>query len=409
MKVLKVKYNYIVYLWFFLWSFNLFGYGTRYVFFGGFLLIIFFLFHGIKKPDKNVIALSIIILLFGITYSATINYFDTYSFFRGYREFLLPVILYWVGYIHIYNQETLAEAETVTTNSFIVLSISFTLYGLVNLYFHLKKYHQVLLIDRKIYDIWLDDLIAATAQGSKFTLIVSFLIILLLCFREFKLITKIILITSIILAFTASIIMANRSIFIVSLISFIVTSIFYIYYNKKSIKKITLFIASLVTLISLIIVLFLNNMFNMKNFYENSAFKRRMEIAGDDWLSENSRLRAWQLMVENLYYAPFGGSKIDIGLTYAHNLWLDIAYKAGIIPLFFIIILTLVTLKYIINISSSDDFSQLTKLLIISISSSLFLSLFIEPVLEGHYALFMVFILLIGMMQGLQSYSKNLY
>ncbi len=47
---------------------------------------------------------------------------------------------------------------------------------------------------------------------------------------------------------------------------------------------------------------------------------------------ESDRYEAWIAILQNLWATAFGGRTIDIGLLYAHNLWLDVVYDAGIAP-----------------------------------------------------------------------------
>ncbi len=54
---------------------------------------------------------------------------------------------------------------------------------------------------------------------------------------------------------------------------------------------------------------------------------------------ETPRYESWLQMVRHLFDYPLGGRRIDLlGLNYVHNLWLDVAYNAGIFPFAFLLL-----------------------------------------------------------------------
>ena len=101
-----------------------------------------------------------------------------------------------------------------------------------------------------------------------------------------------------------------------------------------------------------------------------------------------------------------GGYKTDIGLNYAHNLWLDIGYAAGLIPFILFVLITLVFMMDMRKIIKSRlDLD--TKVLIYTVSISLVLNFMVEPIIEGYFNLFLTFFILLGIITAYRTQMRN--
>ena len=93
-------------------------------------------------------------------------------------------------------------------------------------------------------------------------------------------------------------------------------------------------------------------------------------------------------VIEALKEKPMGGLT---NMRYAHNLWLDCARVAGIIPM---VILLVITYKFILSVfrifrDSKLDFNY--RYIVLTLSMSLIVYFNVEPILEGSSLLFAYF------------------
>ncbi|KWX87462.1 hypothetical protein AMQ83_12970 [Paenibacillus riograndensis] len=98
---------------------------------------------------------------------------------------------------------------------------------------------------------------------------------------------------------------------------------------------------------------------------------------------------------------------MDIGLNYAHNLWLDVLYSTGIIPFFLLAIFTMLCIKNVVYISKRRNVNKLFIFVIISVYAGYLLNFMVEPILEGVPYMFLSFCLLNGMIKKYFDLNKN--
>lgn len=401
--------NIILYVWLFLWAVNFMGMLTDIAMIGGVILILLYLVQN-RKISYSFFTIFYTILTFGVFYSVILNMYHDYDFIRGYREFFFPVILYTVGFLLINRNESLLNNLNCYKKIILIISFGLFIYATLNLIFHLNFYGDVDFKNRLIYDIWSGDYANATSQGSKLTLITTMIVPILLVRKFFKNSTKLILISAVIASLVSTLIMANRSLFVIVGLSFIASLILYLKNNVNNQVKIIRNIILFLIVIAIVSCSIYLDMFGVRSYYEESNLSIRLDHVNED-LSENSRIVAWVKTISGLSKYPMGGSYTSIEISSPHNLWLDVAYTTGIIPFALLIIITVFYLYYLFIIINNYRVPDDMKIFIFSSSIALLLNLSIEPIFAGHYFMYMVFILQLGMMHGLvekiRSLSKN--
>jgi hypothetical protein len=166
-------------------------------------------------------------------------------------------------------------------------------------------------------------------------------------------------------------------------------------------KKVGYFSRSLYYLIPL---LTLGLIVGFYDWFANSELYVRFFLAtdqGDDLLSDRSAIwqDAWKVINE-------GNGVYELeGVTYAHNLWLDILLKSGILSV--ILNLTFV-INYLILVYKILIFktNQFFRTLIICITVGFFGTFMVEPIMDGYASLFYLFCLFYGIFK--QWASTNL-
>ena len=114
------------------------------------------------------------------------------------------------------------------------------------------------------------------------------------------------------------------------------------------------------------------------------------EIHSIDATQLGGRSTIWIDALAKLATHPLGWNRVH----YAHNMWLDIARVGGWGALFLFIIVTYNWLKHVINVAlkSCTPFA----LIILSINIAMFLSAFVEPIIDASVLYFSLLMLIIG-------------
>ena len=111
------------------------------------------------------------------------------------------------------------------------------------------------------------------------------------------------------------------------------------------------------------------------------AYINRSDTVGNS-LEGNSRFDRWSFALQHVFIDPFGwASNSSYQTVYAHNLWLDVARYAGILPFAFLIIATVKAMKQVVCIFKKNN-SELAALFI-GLNICLFLTCMVEPIMEG--------------------------
>lgn len=213
-----------------------------------------------------------------------------------------------------------------------------------------------------------------------------------------KLIKYIFLLLSILSLITV-IHLINRTGIVILVLCFVTVALYR--YNGNIFRLLAL--CSIIVIISLILV-----QFQVINQDISDAYIIRDDGVGSI-NTAGGRLEKWIIGLNNIFKHPFGWEFSSIKYGYAHNLWIDIARIAGIIPF---------TLFLIVSIFAFNTLRKLLKYrekkitpLILGLNICFFLSSFVEPVIEAMPLYFYLYIMLWGIQQQMiikfKSYGYN--
>ncbi len=147
------------------------------------------------------------------------------------------------------------------------------------------------------------------------------------------------------------------------------------------------------------------NVGGISDFMKSSIWGR------DGGIFHNVRFEAQISVMKQLFKYPFGGRQMDLaGLNYAHNVWLDMANTAGLIPFILVAIYTVVTAYGLIKLIRSHTVGQEIKYLIASAYISLFLYYMVEPAFDANLMYWSFWMLICGLVKGnIQNVSPMKY
>ncbi len=382
-----IKKNFFLLSILFLVFINPFFYGYR-------VAMLFFIFIFFKtnfffsNVDKNVLYLFLFACSYEMLASLRVDSLDK-GFMSILPNILAPSVLYLIGK---YISEN-CKGNQVRIFLLFYLSVVFSIIPLISILLQIQE-NGFIEGTRSLYLIWDKNLeISATGLGSYFVL--NMASIGLINVKKTTKIERNITI-GIVILFVLSLVcvlrLGSRTQLVLAIVSLLGS--FLLNLRQNSFFKNVLFIASIMALTFYLINNFNENADVIK-FYADRINDNEMGVG-----TAGGRTERWIGGLESIVTDPFGWEFSRFG--YAHNLWLDVARVAGVIPLFFLIIFTFVSFKTwlkTLKLLSSDLFMR-SYIFIFFISIILLFN--VEPIMEGMYLLFLLFCMFIGFLYGMK-------
>lgn len=191
-------------------------------------------------------------------------------------------------------------------------------------------------------------------------------------------ITKIAFFSLFLLSLIVTFSLLNRTGIVVAILCFIIVI------GYRSRKNLRIFISSIFIVSIVIAILFYTNIISIDliSFYE----ERNAVDAG----TMGSRSYRWTGAIQNLFIHPFGWA--DGSLYYVHNMWLDIARIAGIIPFALLVYMAYDSFMKAFRLIRYHNNSL--SYMILGLNVCFFASCFVEPIYGGTH--FMLYCMLWG-------------
>jgi hypothetical protein len=187
--------------------------------------------------------------------------------------------------------------------------------------------------------------------------------------------------------------LGSRTQLVLAIVSLLGT--FLLNFRQSSFLKNVLFIASLSALTFYLVNNFDENADVMK-FYSDRLNNEEAGIG-----SVGGRTEKWMSALESIISDPFGWELSRFG--YAHNLWLDVARVAGVVPFIALVLFTFSSIQTwlkSLKILKNDLF---LRSYIFIYFTSIILLFNVEPIMEGMYLLFLLFCMFVGLISGINS------
>lgn len=250
-------------------------------------------------------------------------------------------------------------------------------------------------LSRSLPLFWNDQMVSATIMGSYFTLNMCIPALLVVRQKKSNLPYKIIAIVVFLLSLACVLRLGSRTQIVISLIA-LFGSLLYIIPRQSMKRNMITFIVFFVGISFLIS----NVSFDLNQDWL-STFAGRMDKGGSDIASGGGRTERWTRSLENMFTKPLGWSVDEFG--YSHNLWLDILRASGIIPFILLVVFSIKSFFTIKNADSKNNknFSFNNQVQIYALA--FFLIFMVEPIIEGAFSLFVLFCLVIGVINKYQT------
>lgn len=99
--------------------------------------------------------------------------------------------------------------------------------------------------------------------------------------------------------------------------------------------------------------------------------------------TESGRFDNYQVALEKIWQYPFGGREFNLPASkWVHNLWLDVAYDAGLLPMFLLLLYFILHINCLFKILNSD----LHKIVIVyfaTLSIGILFNISLGPIIQG--------------------------
>lgn len=362
----------------------------------GYLLIItLVIFMGRELISNGIDKDFFLLLAFGMTYAM----FDFFRENRGVQYLIIeatfPCFFYALGKILIIPRLSNKNVFYIIVTIGFIFSLSALLSILLNL---LKGgFAQT---NRLIPSIWSGKEILATGMASLLIYNTLLPAILLIYKKQLPLFIKLLFATLYGLTLVAGFRLGSRTLLAVAGLAIIITLIIALLKQNplENLKLITT-----VALASTIFFIFFPINFDSPVF-STLAYRLQSTGAAESTLTAGGRTGLWADGFDKLLTHPLGWTS----KRFHHNVWLDTAKVAGIIPLLFLIINNIscyIGIRKLFSFSSTqiDLGLKITFLLYFLATYLLF---FTEPVIEGNFFSFVLYCLLFGILKRFLEVQK---
>lgn len=146
-------------------------------------------------------------------------------------------------------------------------------------------------------------------------------------------------------------------------------------------------------LIAILIVWF--DLFHVKEWYAGTSLGRRavMYAKAGNTLTDNDRWTYASDILKMLPSNPFGNVSYP---NFAHNLWVDVAKEAGVVPFLAYIGFALSAIRIGVKLFNDKQIQIFDKIFFIAVLVGLFMVFFTEPIMQGSPITFSFFCFIVG-------------
>jgi hypothetical protein len=388
-----IKKEFLLLLILFVVFINPFFYGYR-------IAILFFVFiffkikYFIPRIDKNVFYLFLFATSYELLASLKLDYIES-GIVAILPNIFVPSLLYLIGkYISINYRN-----HQIGVFFLLFIAFSFSLIPMTSILLQIQE-NGFIEGSRSLYLIWDKNFeISATGLGSYFVLnMASIGLINIKKSSKVERSVTFLVVVLFLLSLICVLRLGSRTQLVIAVISSVGTYLLNI--RKQSLFK-NVFFAALLIGSTFYLLENIDGKSDVMSFYSDRMNNDEAGIG-----TAGGRTGRWISGLESIVSDPFGWELSRFG--YAHNFWLDVARVAGIIPLLFLVLFTVSSIKIWIKSLKilRDDLFFRSYIFVFFVSIILMFN--VEPIMEGMYLLFLLFCLFVGFLNGIITKNKNL-
>lgn len=254
---------------------------------------------------------------------------------------------------------------------------------------------------RNTVDFWTGEASAATGQALLACMALAVAIAVLTSKNGW--VQKALAVLAIAAVLTYNLMLAGRTLLIFGLIILILAILHRLRHDKKGI---TGFLFGILVFSLIVWIVLKTDFLGIRSFIEDSALYQRLtETQGE--FAQDSRSSRKMEYLKHFFDHLFGGNHLRAQYGYAHDIFLDTYDDAGIIALLFLGIYMFASIRRLIKLVKSPEFSFQTKQIVLCVYVVLYMSFMMEPILQGLPWLFISFCTIDGGVNALLKAKKK--
>lgn len=331
-----------------------------------------------------------------------IFYFAVFTFHNeaGIEELILYLMGPWGAYIVGKQYVMRSRANRPLMTLAVILAAGMCLHGLLNWVAMLRSDLMIYYaFQRQSVDFWRGEQISVTVTGMFFTFATGLSIGAL--FSKTRKKTKVMAVATLAACIAATVFFANRTLLVVIAIMLVGYVAATLLSSQYSAAKKALLLTALCALLVVLLSAFIFNWFGIADKIMSLKLIQRMDE------EEGGRLNVWKLFFQDNAFIryPMGGSMIgkSSGMSYLHNLWLDVYNSTGVLPFIMIVIFTVMMFarywifrRQMLLHGRRVDCTCITAMFIATA-----LNCMVEPIIEANPYYFLIVLMFMGAMNAM--------
>lgn len=312
----------------------------------------------------------------------------------GYAILYIPLILYIIANYAVNSLQDEKECDKKLLLLIFALTAGYGIHGLLNSYMYYAGY--VIPGTRQWQDFWSGAIVPGTQHTAYFLPVLALFLPAVLYLKKRKWVNGLLIVMTVFFGYTTLATKSRMSMMIFAMV-FCGQAVLFVVLEKERAKELASDRKVRIAVVILLALLIAAG-FALKDSDVVVAFLENMGKGGG--ILNNVRFEAQRLALAQLFEYPMGGRLMELGRTYCHNTWLDMANAGGLIPFFAFTAYTLYTLYELIRLLLKKGISTEAKLMMAGLYVSFFLYLSVEPALDASIHLVTPWIFVNGLIHG---------
>ena len=313
----------------------------------------------------------------------------------------IPLILYEMGNYAVCAIKVNRKYNEKLRMLVVAFVLGFAIHGILNAYMYYAGY--VIPGTRQWEDFWHRGIVPGTQHTAYFLPVFALAFPAVAYFMKRKWSNLLFLVMTAFFGYTSLATKSRMAVLIFALVCCLQVVI-YVITEQDKVKKLIadkrFWIA-----VGILVIALIGAIFMVKDSAVVVAFIENMSKGGG--ILNNVRFEAQRLAFEQLFDYPMGGRLMDLGRTYCHNTWLDMANAAGLIPFFAFTGYTIYTAWEMIRLVLSKEIVPEMKMIMAGLYFAFFLYMSVEPALDASIHLVTPWIFVNGLIHGCVSKERK--
>lgn len=314
-----------------------------------------------------------------------------------YSILYIPLVIYEIGNYMACAIEKKKNQDKKLQLLVMLLVIGFSIHGILNSYMWYAGY--AVPGTRRWPDFWNGNIVPGTQHVAYFMPAMALFVPAVFYFKSNKALNVIMIVLTAFFGYTALATRSRMTVLIFAIVIFLQFLLYVVYeWNmvKQLMKNKWLWIACVGIIAGMVTCFFwVKDMPVMAAFINN--------LGKDGGILNNERFQSQRLALQQIFDYPVGGYQMNLGgLGQCHNVWLDMANAAGLIPFFAFVAYTMYSIYNLVRFMRKSDTSTEIKLLVMGVYSSFLLYFTVEPALEASIHWITPWLFLNGIIYGNQ-------